>query len=150
MSPSSPPPVRRSSGTCPRAPRALVIEDAEELCELFAHELERSGFIAHRAGDGQEGLEMARRLDPDAIVLDLMLPTLSGFSVARSVRALERNRSVAIVAVSGLTSDALRMEALSAGCDVFLSKPVAATTLVAQVRQALARRTGVTAAADKP
>lgn len=130
--------------------RALVIEDAEDLCEIFAHELELSGFVAYRATDGQEGLEMARRLDPDAIVLDLILPTLSGFSVARAVRALERNRNAVIVAVSGLASDALRMEALSAGCDVFLSKPVASTTVVTQVRQELARRTGVTAVAHRP
>jgi DNA-binding response OmpR family regulator len=127
-----------------------VIEDAEELCELFAHELERSGFIAYRARDGQEGLEMARRLDPDAIVLDLILPTLSGFSVARSVRGLERTRNSAIVAVSGLTSDALRMEAFSAGCDAFLRKPVACAAVVAQVRQALARRASVTTVAPKP
>lgn len=124
--------------------RALVIEDAEELCELFAYELELSGFVAYRTTDGQEGLEMARRLDPDAIVLDLILPTLSGFSVARSVRALERTRNAVIVAVSGLTSDALRMEAFSAGCDAFLRKPVVSTTVVTQVRQALARRASVT------
>jgi len=80
----------------------------------------------------------------------LILPTLSGFSVARSVRGLERTRNSAIVAVSGLTSDALRMEAFSAGCDAFLRKPVACAAVVAQVRQALARRASVTTVAPKP
>jgi two-component system alkaline phosphatase synthesis response regulator PhoP len=117
-----------------------VVEDAEDLCELFARELELSGFLAYRASDGQEALEMVRRFDPDAIVLDLILPTVSGFSVARLTRVLERSRNVAIVAVSGLTSEVLRVEALSAGCDVFLVKPVAPTTVVTQVRQVLARR----------
>jgi DNA-binding response OmpR family regulator len=151
MSPSTPPPAPKCSGTYARTPRALVIEDDEDLRELFARELELSGFVVYRASAGQEGLEMVRRYDPDAVVLDLVLPTLSGFSVARSTRSLETTRNVAIVAVSGLTSDVLRMEALSAGCDVFLVKPVAPTTVVAQVCQTLARHgRGLVALGRKP
>src|SRR5580692_584716 len=140
MSSSRPPGARTTSGTSPRAPRALVIEDAGELRELLALELELAGFVTDRASDGQQGLEMVRRLEPDAIVLDLMLPALSGFGVARSVRALECGQNVAIVALSGLTSEALRMEALSVGCDVCLAKPVVPSAVVWHVRHALAQR----------
>jgi DNA-binding response OmpR family regulator len=140
MSSSRPPQARTASGTCPRAPRALVIEDAAELREVLALELELAGFVTASAADGQQGLEIARRLEPDAIVLDLMLPTLSGFAVALSVRALEHGQNVAIVALSGLTSEALRMEALSVGCDVYLAKPVSPAAVVAHVLHALAQR----------
>jgi|HubBroStandDraft_1064217.scaffolds.fasta_scaffold23162_3 two-component system cell cycle response regulator DivK len=140
MSSSRLPRPRRTSGTCSRAPRALVIEAVGELRELLALELELAGFVTDRAADGQRGLEMAQRLEPDAIVLDLMLPTLSGFGVARSVRALEHGQNVAIVALSGLTSEALRMEALSVGCDVYLTKPVVPSAVVWHVRHALAQR----------
>jgi DNA-binding response OmpR family regulator len=93
---------------------------------------------------------MVRLLEPDAIVLDLMLPTLNGFGVARSVRALEHGQTVAIVALSGLTSEALRMEALSVGCDIYLAKPVIPAAVVMHVRHALAqRRSTVVRAAHK-
>jgi two-component system, cell cycle response regulator DivK len=122
--------------------RALVIEDDEASRELFAFELELSGFVVSHAASGREGLDKVRTFEPDVIVLDLILPGLSGFSVARAVRGLERSRNVAIVAVSGLTSEFLRMEAIEAGCDVFLGKPVVPATLVEQAGHLLARRGG--------
>ena len=141
MSSSRPPPqARTASGTCPRAPRALVIEDAAELREVLALELELAGFVTASAADGQQGLEIVQRLEPDAIVLDLMLPTLSGFVVARSVRALKHGQNAAIVALSGLTSEAMRMEALSVGCDVYVAKPVSPAEVVVHVRYARAQR----------
>lgn len=134
------PPDRRSSGLRSRAARVLVIEDEEDSRELFACELEFSGFLVSTAANGEEGLERVRRFEPDVIVLDLILPGLSGFSVAHTARGLECGRNVAIVAVSGLTSETLRIEALGAGCDVFLRKPVAPPTVVKEVRHLLARR----------
>jgi two-component system cell cycle response regulator DivK len=132
----------RFSGARARAPRALVIEDAEESREMFACALELSGFRVSRASDGEEGLKQMRRFEPDVIVLDLVLPGVNGFSVARTVRALERHWNVAILAVSGLTSEVLRTEALGSGCDAFLRKPVAPATVVELARLVLARRAG--------
>ena len=100
--PPSPPPSRSDVLGCTgtRPPRALVIEDAHDTCELFASELTLAGFIVVRAANGEDGLERARQFEPDVIVLDLMLPGVNGFSVARAVRARERQRNVSIVAVS--------------------------------------------------
>jgi len=122
--------------------RALVIEDDDDSRAMFAFELESSGFVVSHAASGKEGLEKVRTIDPDVIVLDLILPGLSGFSVARAVRGLARGRNVAIVAVSGLTSEFLRVEALEAGCDVFLGKPVVPATVVEEAGHLLARRGG--------
>jgi DNA-binding response OmpR family regulator len=121
-----------------------VIEDSRESRELYALELELAGFMVSQAATGEEGLAEVRRFEPDVIVLDLMLPGIDGFSVARVVRALERYRNVAILAVSALTSEPLRREALGVGCDSFLYKPVVATTVVEQARLLLARRQAVT------
>jgi CheY-like chemotaxis protein len=120
---------RSSTGPRARLPRALVVEDADDFRELFASELERVGFAVAQASTGEEALEQVLSFRPDVIVLDLMLPGLNGFGVARAVRTLELERSVAIVAVTALSSEPLRRMALDSGCDRFLTKPVVAATL---------------------
>ena len=79
-------------------------------------------------------LSRYRASQADVIVLDLMLPVVSGFAVARALRPLARRRNVAILAVTALASEALRIEALAAGCDGFLRKPIPPTIVVEQVR----------------
>jgi len=133
-SPEGPPTHGKTSGSRPRAKRVLVVEDDPEPREFLVSELERAGFLVLEAASGQDGLEKARRFTPDVVVLDLMLPQLSGFGLARAVRSLDRARE------SALASEAMRKEALSAGCDVFLSKPIAAALVVEQVQRLLARR----------
>ncbi len=112
----------------------LVVEDEQTSREFLASELERAGFLVCEAANGEECLEQVPRFAPDVIVLDLMLPVVSGFAVARALRPLARRRNVAILAVTALASEALRMEALAAGCDGFLRKPISATLVVEQVR----------------
>jgi DNA-binding response OmpR family regulator len=124
----------------PRAVRVLVVEDERAQLEYLASELERAGFTVMEAANGDEGLEKVRSFEPDVVVLDLMLPEISGFVLARAVRSFERTRDIGIVAVSALASEALRIEALAAGCDAFLTKPVRAALVVEQVRLVLTRR----------
>jgi DNA-binding response OmpR family regulator len=107
-----------------------VIEDASDLRDLWAYELERVGFNVFRAEDGEAGIREVQRVDPILIVLDLMLPRLNGFSVARWVRELDRGRDVAILAVSALTHETLRREAFDAGCDAFLAKPTTGEAVI--------------------
>ncbi len=100
-------------------------------------ELHSAGFVVAQASDGEQGLEELLRFAPDVVVLDLVLPKLNGFDVARAARTVERKESkrrMAIIAVTGLSSDALRNEALAAGCDTLVVKPVRAAQIVEQVR----------------
>jgi DNA-binding response OmpR family regulator len=141
----------KASGSRPRVPRALVIEDAPDSREAFVYEFEAAGFVVSDAATGEEGLDLARSFNPDVIVLDLILPGVSGFSVARVLRALEPERNVAILAVSALASEPLRHEAIEAGCDAFFSKPIVVETLVKQALRILARRRrGNAAGGTKP
>ncbi len=116
-----------------------MIEDAKDARELFASELELAGFVVFQAETGHEGLDKAVSFEPDIIVLDLMLPGLNGFNLARLVRAIQRDRGVVIVAVSVLTADPLRRAALDAGCDCFLSKPVVPARVVEEALVLLKR-----------
>src|SRR4051812_20922263 len=78
-------------------PRVLVIEDERALTKVLAYNLEREGYEAIVAHDGQEGLRKAQTLLPDLILLDLMLPVLNGLEVCRELRAGDRTREIPIL-----------------------------------------------------
>jgi RNA polymerase sigma factor (sigma-70 family) len=123
-----------------RRPLVLVVEDTRDHRELYAAELQRAGFAVVEAADGEAAIDTAFESRPQAVVLDLMLPGVSGFNVARLLRTSMRTRDTMIVAVTALTSDASRAQALGAGCDSFLRKPVIGATVVAEVVRLLAKR----------
>jgi two-component system OmpR family response regulator len=121
----------------PRGPLVLIIEDTTDLRDLFAAELATDGFLVIDAVDGEAGIEKARRFEPDAIVLDLMLPGINGFNVARILRGNDGTRDAVIVAVTALTSSRLKAMALEAGCDSCLSKPVLGAAVVRELMRLL-------------
>jgi len=127
----------------PRGPLVLIIEDTTDLRDLFAAELATDGFLVIDAMDGESGIDKARRFEPDAVVLDLMLPGINGFNVARILRSNERTQEVVIVAVTALTSNRLRMMAIEAGCDSCLSKPVLGSAVIRELMRLLvSKRSG--------
>src|SRR5271166_3728343 len=81
-------------------PRILIIEDERSLTKVLTYNLQREGYEVVLAHDGQEGLRKAQTLLPDLILLDLMLPGLSGFDVCRELRAGERTRDIPIIIIS--------------------------------------------------
>jgi DNA-binding response OmpR family regulator len=118
----------------------LLVEDEDSLRELYAAELASAGFMVLEAGDGALGIEKALQFGPHAVVLDLMLPGVDGFKVARRLRADDRTHDVAIVALTALTSQKFEQLALAAGCDAFLSKPVIAAALIGELVRQIAKR----------
>ena len=107
-------------------PRILVIDDMPETRRLMRRVLERHSIIVTEAGNGEDGLEAIRSERPDAVVLDLRLPAMSGFDVARAVRS-DPDPAVAatpLLACSASVHAEVRREALDAGCDAFEGKPI--------------------------
>jgi CheY-like chemotaxis protein len=123
--------------------RILVVDDTPDTRRLMRRVLERASIAVTEAATGEEGLEAIRRERPDAVVLDLRLPGMSGFDVARAVRA-DPDPAIArtpILACSASVQPEVRREALDAGCDAFEGKPFEVRTfadlllgLIAQVR----------------
>jgi len=108
------------------APRILVVDDMPETRRLMRRVLERARIEVTEAGTGEDGLAAIRRDRPDAVVLDLRLPGMSGFDVARAVRA-DPDPEVAstpLLACSASVQAEVRREALDAGCDAFEGKPI--------------------------
>jgi len=105
--------------------RVLVVDDMPETRRLMRRVLERARFAVTEAATGEAGLAAIRRDAPDAVVLDLRLPGISGFDVARAVRedADPAIASTPILACSASVQAEVRRQALDAGCDAFQGKP---------------------------
>ena len=107
-------------------PRVLVVDDMPETRRLMRRVLERASIDVIEAGTGEDGLDAIRRDGPDAVVLDLRLPGMSGFAVARAVRSDPDPvvASTPLLACSASVQSEVRREALDAGCNAFEGKPI--------------------------
>ncbi len=118
------------------APRILIVEDEESLAESVRYNLEREGFGVVVAGDGRKAIERFRQEPPDLIILDLMLPELSGLDVCRVIRA---ESAVPIIMVTAKDSEADKVTGLELGADDYVTKPFSVRELVSRVRAHLRR-----------
>ena len=116
------------------APRVLVVDDNEDACALLAETLERAGYVVRTAGDAAEALAVCKDYVPSAALLDIGLPGMDGFELARRMRALPGFERVFLIAVTGYGQDADRERARAAGFDEHLVKPVT----MKQIRAVLA------------
>jgi CheY-like chemotaxis protein len=111
----------------------LIAEDDAPTRRSLRALLEQQGYTCAEAGDGRRALELALSAPPRCVLLDLVLPGLDGFAVARRLRADPRTSGVHIYCLSGLSDPAAREQARQAGCEAFLSKPVEPTQLLETV-----------------
>lgn len=120
------------------SPRVLIVEDEPALADAMRYALEREGMRCAVSADGAEALARVRTERPSLVVLDLMLPGLSGEEICRAIR---RTDEVPIIIVSAKTSEVDRVLGLELGADDYLTKPFSTRELVARVRTVL-RRSG--------
>ena len=115
--------------------RVLVVDDNEDNRDMYATYIASTGSQVVTAPNGMEGLSLAKITRPDAIVLDLAMPRVDGWEVARTLRADPETRDVCIVVVTGdVTADA-RQRALKAGADSVLTKPCIPSVVFAEIEQ---------------
>jgi two-component system phosphate regulon response regulator PhoB len=126
-------------------PTILVVEDEAPLLTLLRYNLERQGFRVEEAADGQEALLRVAEARPDLVLLDWMLPALSGLEVCRQLRRRPGTRDLPIIMVTARGEDQDAVRALDTGADDHIAKPFAMEALLARIR-ALLRRSGPGAA----
>ncbi|MBK1659409.1 phosphate regulon transcriptional regulator PhoB [Paracraurococcus ruber] len=122
-------------------PTILVVEDEIPLLTLLRYNLEKQGFRVEEAADGQEALLRVAEAKPDLVLLDWMLPQLSGLEVCRQLRRRPATRDLPIIMVTARTEQQDTVRALDTGADDYISKPFAMDGLLARIR-ALLRRSG--------
>ncbi len=111
----------------------LVIEDNEQNMYLTTFLLEKNGFSVIQARDGQQGIALARQQQPDIILLDIQLPGMDGYQVARTLKGEDGVKQIAIVAVTSYAMAGDREAILAAGCDGYIEKPINPETFVAEI-----------------
>src|SRR5215472_18348700 len=120
-------------------PTLLIIDDDQELCAMLAEYLGPEGFFTLSAATGPAGLEQLARTPVDLVVLDVMLPELSGFEVLRRIRAASR---VPVIMLTARGEEVDRVVGLEMGADDYLAKPFSPRELVARIRAVMRRVPG--------
>jgi CheY-like chemotaxis protein len=121
-------------------PTILLIEDNEQNLYLATFLLEQSGFTVVPARSGPEGIELAGRIQPALIILDIQLPQMDGYAVARELRQNLALKDVPIVAVTSYAMVGDRERALGAGCTGYIEKPINPDTFRSQIEMYLKAR----------
>lgn len=134
-----------ANGSSVAAPhlRILIIEDERGLTDVLEYNLKREGYETIVAHDGQEGLRKAQTLLPDLILLDIMLPGLSGLDVCRELRSGDRTRDIPIIIISAKSEETDQVVGFSLGADDYVTKPFHVKVLLQRIKALQRRLEGV-------
>ena len=120
-------------------PHVLVVEDEPAQREVLFYNLEAEGFRVTTAGNGEDGLMMVQEDPPDVMVLDWMLPSVSGIEVCRQLKARAETRDIPIIMLSARSEEVDKVRGLETGADDYVVKPYSVSELLARVRTQLRR-----------
>ena len=113
--------------------RLLLVEDHEELWDFLSRRLQRRGFEVTVATDGQQGLDRAREIKPDVMLLDMNLPIVDGWTIARTLKGEPATAGIPIIALTAHAMSGDRQKALDVGCNDYHPKPVVFAQLLTQI-----------------
>ena len=122
--------------------KILYVEDNDDNVFMLKPRLERKGYTVIIAVDGEAGIALAQRENPDLILMDLELPGIDGWEATRQLKNLPETSSIPVIAVSAHAMSGDRERALAAGCDEFEAKPVAMPELLKKIRTLLSSPPG--------
>jgi len=112
----------------------LIVEDEVAIVTLLRYNLEREGFRVYSTGDGEEAITMVKEYKPDVIVLDWMLPSMSGIDICKQLRWSTDTKGIPIIMLSARGEESDRIRGLDAGADDYIVKPFSPAELVARIR----------------
>ncbi len=113
----------------------LLIEDNEQNRYLATFLMEHQGYRVSHACDGLKGIAQAKQILPELILLDIQLPKMDGYAVARALREIESLKHIPIVAVTSYAMVGDREKALEAGCDGYIEKPINPDTFISEIQK---------------
>ncbi|HEU0028870.1 MAG TPA: response regulator transcription factor [Ktedonobacterales bacterium] len=136
----------RQQGAAERKLRLLVVDDEQAIVDFIKLGMRYEGFQVEQAGDGYVAIDLAQRVHPDVIILDVMLPTMDGLEVCRRLRGSEATSNIPILMLTAKDEVRDRVTGLEAGADDYLTKPFSFDELLARVRALLRRQQRIVAA----
>ena len=121
-------------------PKILIVDDEKDIAELISYNLEKEGFFVLKAYDGEAALRKVKAQKPDLIILDLMLPEISGLDVCKAVRNSSETANIPIIMLTAKAEEIDKIIGLDMGADDYITKPFGIKELIARVRAMLRRR----------
>ena len=119
--------------------KILIVEDDRDIVEMVEYNLKEEGYETLSALNGEDGFELARRQQPDLIILDIMLPIMDGFEVCRTLRSNGITAQIPIIILSAKSQEADKVVGLELGADDYVTKPFSPRELIARIRAILRR-----------
>ena len=119
--------------------RLLLIEDDPSITELIRYNVEAEGYRLETSGNGEDGLMLAEETVPDLVLLDWMLPNLSGIEICRRLRASPKTRGIPIIMLTARGEEADKIRGLDTGADDYITKPFSPRELISRIRAVLRR-----------
>ncbi|MCR9287407.1 MAG: response regulator transcription factor [Bacteroidetes bacterium] len=121
--------------------KILVVDDEPDILEILTYNLEKEGFLVETAVDGEEGIQKAIKMQPDLIILDIMMPNIDGVEVCRNLRDKKQFENTLIAFLTAREEDYSQIAALDVGGDDYITKPIRPRVLISRIK-ALLRRSG--------
>ncbi len=122
-----------------KAKKILIADDEPDILEIVGYNLEKEGYEVHTAKDGNEALEKAKNLNPDLIILDIMMPRKTGVEVCEMLRSQPTFQDTLIIFLTAMSDEASQIKGLEMGADDYVNKPISPKVLISRVN-ALFRR----------
>lgn len=119
--------------------KILVVDDEQDILDLISYNLSKEGYKVQTALDGMKGLEAARKLQPNLVILDVMMPGMDGFEVCRALRQDPQLSEMAIMFLTAKSGEIDQILGLELGADDYLQKPISPRVLLARVKSILRR-----------
>ena len=115
----------------------LIVDDEEDIVDLLQYNLEKEGYDTAAATNGIEGIELARQIRPDLIILDIMMPGMDGIEVCQRIRQDAYLKNTPVLMLTARTEEELQVQGLDVGADIYFSKPISIPILFSQIRALL-------------
>ena len=117
----------------------LVVDDEQDLLDLIEYNLRKEGFNVLKAENGQEGIQIAKEQKPNLVLLDIMMPKMSGIEVCSQMRTDADLRQIPIIFLTARSDEKTEIEGLDKGADDFITKPISTTKLLSRIKAVLRR-----------
>ncbi|MDP2921849.1 MAG: response regulator [Candidatus Omnitrophota bacterium] len=117
--------------------RILVVDDEKDILDTLRIRLEANGYEVVTACDGQDGLDKAKTVSPDLIILDLMLPKIDGYKVCRMLKFDEKYKHIPIILFTARAQDDDKKTGMEVGANAYITKPFEAPVLLAKIKELL-------------
>ena len=119
--------------------KVLLIEDDKDLQEIVSYNFSKEGFVINSCLDGEDAMEMVKHENPDLIILDWMLPNVSGVEILRQIRSIKKYRKIPVIMLTAKNEETDRLKAFDGGADDYISKPFSNAELIARSKAILRR-----------